>query len=55
VVPAGGHAHWPADIPHIYTTDDGVEVHASLTIRHRGCVTAMTFPPSAGLERQEAS
>ncbi|RII13409.1 HTH-type transcriptional regulator SinR [Streptomyces sp. YIM 130001] len=53
VVPAGTHAHWPADIPHIYTTDNGVEVHASLTIRHRGRVAAMTFPPSTSLDMQE--
>ncbi|NEB78360.1 helix-turn-helix transcriptional regulator [Streptomyces sp. SID14478] len=55
VVPAGSHAHWPADIPHIYTTDNGVEVHASLTIRHRGPVPAVTFPPSVALGRQGAS
>ncbi|MFD5514900.1 helix-turn-helix domain-containing protein [Streptomyces sp. NPDC127066] len=55
VVPAGGHAHWPADIPHIYSADDDAEVHASLTIRHHGCMTAMAFPPSACLDWQEAS
>ncbi|WP_372352828.1 helix-turn-helix domain-containing protein [Streptomyces sp. KL116D] len=55
VVPAGGHAHWPADVPHIYTTANGDEVHASLTIRHRLCEAAVTFPRATGLSRQEVS
>jgi transcriptional regulator with XRE-family HTH domain len=30
----GEHAGWPADVPHVYAADNGVEVHGSLTIRH---------------------
>lgn len=55
VVPAGSHAHWPADTPHIYTADNGVEVHASLTIRHRGRMAAVPLPLCTSLGRQEVS
>ncbi|MET9161405.1 XRE family transcriptional regulator [Streptomyces parvulus] len=34
LVTAGSHAQWPADVPHVYAADNGVEVHALLTIHH---------------------
>ncbi|WP_433349475.1 helix-turn-helix domain-containing protein [Microtetraspora malaysiensis] len=34
VIPAGGHASWVSDVPHMYATEAGEDVHASLVIRH---------------------
>jgi transcriptional regulator with XRE-family HTH domain len=36
LVPAGSHARWVSDTPHIYATETEEEVHASLLIRHPG-------------------
>ncbi|MFE1265165.1 helix-turn-helix domain-containing protein [Streptomyces albogriseolus] len=55
VVPAGSHAHWPADVPHLYAADNGVEVHALLTIHHRPGEATTPFSPAAGVGKQEAS
>ncbi|MBW8485971.1 helix-turn-helix domain-containing protein [Actinomadura parmotrematis] len=35
-VPAGGHASWTADVPHIYAAEGDETVHASLIIRFGG-------------------
>lgn len=45
LVPAGGHARWTSDVPHIYAAEDGLEVHASLIIRH---LESRDGPESAG-------
>ncbi|MCW2915333.1 MAG: family transcriptional regulator [Actinomycetia bacterium] len=34
VAEAGDHVRWAADVPHLYSADDGADVHASLLIRH---------------------
>lgn len=34
VVPAGSHATWTSDTPHIYAAESDEEVQASLLIRH---------------------
>ncbi|MCC5575189.1 helix-turn-helix domain-containing protein [Microtetraspora sp. AC03309] len=34
VIPAGGHASWVSDVPHMYAAETGEDVHASLVIRH---------------------
>ncbi|MEV0969358.1 XRE family transcriptional regulator [Microtetraspora glauca] len=34
VIPAGGHASWVSDVPHMYAAQTGEDVHASLVIRH---------------------
>ncbi|MFF4773543.1 helix-turn-helix domain-containing protein [Microtetraspora fusca] len=34
VIPAGGHASWVSDVPHMYATETGEDVRASLVIRH---------------------
>ncbi|WP_067132659.1 helix-turn-helix domain-containing protein [Microtetraspora malaysiensis] len=34
VIPAGGHASWVSDMPHMYAAETGEDVHASLVIRH---------------------
>lgn len=34
VIPAGSHASWRSDVPHLYATETGEEVHAALLIRH---------------------
>lgn len=36
LVPAGSHATWASDKPHIYAAETDEEVHASLLIRHPG-------------------
>jgi len=33
-IPAGGHASWRSDVPHMYETETDEEVHAALLIRH---------------------
>ncbi|GLW97942.1 XRE family transcriptional regulator [Microtetraspora sp. NBRC 16547] len=34
VIPAGGHASWVSDVPHMYAAETDEEVQASLVIRH---------------------
>ncbi|GAA2723416.1 helix-turn-helix domain-containing protein [Actinocorallia aurantiaca] len=34
VIPAGSHASWRSDVPHLYATETSEEVHAALLIRH---------------------
>ncbi len=34
VIPAGSHASWRSDVPHLYAAETGEEVHAALVIRH---------------------
>jgi transcriptional regulator with XRE-family HTH domain len=34
LIPAGSHASWRSDVPHLYMAETSEEVHASLLIRH---------------------
>lgn len=34
VIPAGSHASWRSDVPHLYATETDEEVHAALLVRH---------------------
>jgi transcriptional regulator with XRE-family HTH domain len=43
VAMAGEHVRWAADVPHLYTAENGIEVHASLLIRHE----VTTTPPGS--------
>jgi transcriptional regulator with XRE-family HTH domain len=38
---AGDHVSWVADVPHLYSAEDGGEVHAGLLMRH-----AAALPPA---------
>ncbi|MGI8332544.1 helix-turn-helix domain-containing protein [Actinomadura scrupuli] len=40
---AGDHVSWVADVPHLYSAEDGAEVHAGLLMRHSAALPPAGF------------